>query len=64
LGNQKNFENLVAQNEGFGKRCRGFEIGIVGSKMTIAILIWIAVIDTAAIAFAIYGYFAAKSWGK
>jgi hypothetical protein len=32
--------------------------------VTIAILIWIAVIDTAAIAFAIYGYFSAKGWGK
>jgi hypothetical protein len=32
--------------------------------VTIAILIWIAVIDTAAIAFVIYGFFAAKGWGK
>jgi hypothetical protein len=32
--------------------------------MTIAILIWIAIVDTAAIVFAVYGYFAAKRWGK
>ena len=36
----------------------------MASQMTIGILIWIAVIDTTAIAFAIYGYFATKRWGK
>jgi len=55
LGYQENFESLVAQNEGFRKRCRSSKIGIMGAKMTITILVWIAVIDTAAIAFAIYG---------
>jgi hypothetical protein len=32
--------------------------------MAIAVLVWIAVLDTVGLAFALYGYFSAKRWGR